>query len=229
MKEQRLYFTYLYKLIAILITLGLILLLVTNKGGVVLWINRHHLLVLDQFFSIITHLGDGIIFLVVTLLFLFVKFKNALITLFVGILHSLIIVLFKHVLFSDVVRPRNFFGPEIDLHFIPWVTVHGHMSFPSGHTATIFALALLLALIAKKKLLTVLFFTIATLVGISRIYILQHFFVDVYVGMFIGLASTGVIWYSMKYFKAPKWFASKLIVNIKVSKHKTGSISEAGT
>jgi membrane-associated phospholipid phosphatase len=44
----------------------------------------------------------------------------------------------------------------------------------------------LLSLYFKNKYVTGLFMIIAILVGISRIYLLQHFFVDIYFGSIIG-------------------------------------------
>jgi len=37
--------------------------------------------------------------------------------------------------------------------------------------------------------LSILFFIMAVLVGVSRVYLVQHFFIDVYAGACIGLIS----------------------------------------
>lgn len=58
-------------------------------------------------------------------------------------------------------------------------------SFPSNHAVTSFALATLLSFFYPK--LSILFFTVASLIGLSRVYVGVHFLSDVVGGMIIGL------------------------------------------
>lgn len=171
---------------------GLILLPFYDKGEIELFINAQHHPLLDSFFSMITHLGDGLILIVPILLFLFHKYCFlALITLASGI-HLLLVHLGKKWLFHGMPRPAEFFK-DIQFYEVPGVTLHHWGSFPSGHTATAFMLASFFYLVLPKKFkLHSILMGIALLVGISRVYLMQHFIVDIWAGALIGIFSTGL-------------------------------------
>lgn len=57
-------------------------------------------------------------------------------------------------------------------------------SFPSGHAATAFAGAVVLSAFDKKR--RCFYYFIASLIGVSRIYLGCHFFLDVFGGVVIG-------------------------------------------
>jgi undecaprenyl-diphosphatase len=66
-------------------------------------------------------------------------------------------------------------------------------SFPSNHAINIFALAMILSWYYRKS--TLVFFTIACLVGFSRIYIGVHYPLDVAAGAIVGVTcATFFIW-----------------------------------
>jgi membrane-associated phospholipid phosphatase len=79
-------------------------------------------------------------------------------------------------------------------YFIDEVTLHNYHSFPSGHTASIFALAAVLAFFIKNKTYSIIFLIVAALVGYSRIYLGQHFMDDVLAGSVIGVFSSIICW-----------------------------------
>lgn len=85
-------------------------------------------------------------------------------------------------------RPHSLHGQESWFHHIEGVIMHNQLSFPSGHTAGAFAFFLLLSLLipVRFKFWAVVFFLIALMVGISRIYLGQHFFKDIYAGSILG-------------------------------------------
>lgn len=58
-------------------------------------------------------------------------------------------------------------------------------SFPSGHTASAFAAAGILAKYFKKY--SALIFTLAVLIAFSRLYLYVHYPTDVLAGLFLGL------------------------------------------
>ena len=66
--------------------------------------------------------------------------------------------------------------------------MHGFLSFPSGHTGAAFTGFFLLAAWARDARVAAACFAGAAVAGFSRIYLVQHFFADVYAGALIGTA-----------------------------------------
>ncbi len=92
-----------------------------------------------------------------------------------------------------------------DLHFVEGVELHKMMSFPSGHTTSIFALMTFFAIITKNKNWSVVYLLIACLGAYSRMYLSQHFLEDLLAGSFIGLVSTFLL---MSIIPTFKWYQS---------------------
>jgi membrane-associated phospholipid phosphatase len=184
------------------------------KGDDVLLINGNHSPFLDWLFSWLTNLGDGVIFVPIIIGFLFISFGSSLMGVSVCALLSILSVIFKQFLFPNAGRPKTFLNPEL-LHFVSGINVHSLHSFPSGHTATIFAAAVLVSLISSNRILSILLLMAALLVGYSRIYLLQHFLLDVAAGAAMGSITAFIVYYVSCYLKAPAWSSSR--IEIKVS------------
>jgi undecaprenyl-diphosphatase len=75
--------------------------------------------------------------------------------------------------------------PTIILDPEPLMEVPTTSSFPSGHTSTSFACAFVLSRLAPR--LTVPVFVLATLIGVSRIYVGVHYPLDVLAGAVLGI------------------------------------------
>lgn len=145
---------------------------------------------LDVFFKYFTHLGDGVFLVVFFVIFLFVKYRYALILATISVLQLSSVQLIKRVLLPGMARPRVYLE-KYDLHFVDGVDVFYAHSFPSGHTATAFSICLLMSMIFyKQKSLQVFLFLMAFLILFSRIYLLQHFFEDVFYGAILGVFIT---------------------------------------
>jgi membrane-associated phospholipid phosphatase len=137
----------------------------------------------DTFFAFWTWLGDGLIWIpVAVLFFLYRKDKIPLLAAAI-IISTLIVQLTKSYLFPDTPRPTLAIENTNAIHLVPGVEVHTAVSFPSGHTTTAFTLFLLICLVTKKKWVIPFAFLYALLVGYSRIYLAQHFPLDVGAGM----------------------------------------------
>lgn len=81
-------------------------------------------------------------------------------------------------------RPKVFF--EGDLYgFNFFTTIHEETSFPSGHSATAFSLALVLSLFFPRYRL--LLFCFAIIVSASRVIITSHYLSDAVGGAFVAL------------------------------------------
>jgi membrane-associated phospholipid phosphatase len=52
-----------------------------------------------------------------------------------------------------------------------------------------------LSLLVKSHFYQIVFFVLALLCGLSRIYLFQHFYVDVYVGSILGICITLLLYF----------------------------------
>jgi membrane-associated phospholipid phosphatase len=191
-----------------LITLFLLSFII-RKGDDVLFINGHHTVFLDVTLPVVSLLGEGLPFTLLLLATLFIRFQYTIATAIAWVSHGLLVSLCKQVLFSGMLRPRNYLDHSA-LYFVPGVDVYGHNSFPSGHTATAFCLALLIALIFQKKIIGVLVLFVALAVAYSRIYMLQHFLIDIAAGAIIGSFTTYAVWEILSIRKTPTWMERRL-------------------
>ena len=186
--EIRLIFNqfYLFFLLYIVFLItGGILQLFYSQRDILLWFNRMHTPQLNLLFKYITYFGDGIFAVIVALLFLFVNYRYTILLIIAFSTGGILSQVLKY--YIDTPRPVLSMGTTSALNLVPGVEVLLHNSFPSGHTITAFTLFLLLSVIVKKSHFQLLFFTIALLVALSRVYLLLHFFVDIYFGSMIGI------------------------------------------
>ncbi|NMC56828.1 MAG: phosphatase PAP2 family protein [Eubacteriaceae bacterium] len=87
---------------------------------------------------------------------------------------------------------KRTFGRQRPCHALPQAIIKklppiNSYSFPSGHTCAAFGMAFALSNIFPA--LSFLFFTLAALVGISRIYLGMHYPTDVLIGGILGFVS----------------------------------------
>lgn len=137
----------------------------------------------DNIVLFITKLGDAGIFWIALALFMlcFKNYRKAGAGMAVSLLFSL---LFTNIVLKNLVarvRPFNA-DPTLDnlVHEDSW-------SFPSGHTSASFAAALSLICYHKKEGIAAV--VLATLIGLSRIYICVHYPTDVLGGVVVGALS----------------------------------------
>lgn len=185
-----------------------------SQADLSLWVNGRYSPMADVFFKWVTHLGDGAFAVLVALVLLFYSYRwAALMALSFGV-SALLAQFFKHVLFDDIVRPRKFFeGQNVLLHFVEGVEVYEFNSFPSGHTATAFALFCLLSIVTTHKRWGIVFLFVAFLVGYSRVYLLQHFVIDTFAGSLVGVFTTLVLvnWLQRRWHTQPRpWLEKRL-------------------
>ena len=182
----------LYLLIMILAGFMIVL---YPKGYWVYELNLIHHTYLDWFFVYWTYFGDGLLYLILALVFIFIRFYYFILTVLVALVQTVFVHIFKQWLFDDLPRPAKFFEGIQQLYLIPGVRIHHYDTFPSGHTATAFAIATLISLIIQRRSWSVLLLVTAVLVGISRMYLLQHFLIDIYFGSLIGVISAFLVYY----------------------------------
>jgi len=198
---------------------GALLMIGYSKEQIFLWVNWHHHSLADFYFKWITQLGNGLFSALLVVALLFVKFRYAIIGAFSFILTGITIQILKHFVFTDSLRPVKYFEGLVDIRTIEGVNMHLYHSFPSGHTATAFSLFFLIAIITSGMDKTRSFFVggfcffLAISVGVSRVYLSQHFFADIYLGAIIGVACTvlGVWLFNLPRFDKTAWFEKAML------------------
>ncbi|TCD26562.1 phosphatase PAP2 family protein [Pedobacter psychrodurus] len=190
----------------------LLLLLIFNfsfsKTDGFLIFNQFHPEWLDVFFKYITNLGDGLISILAAIILLTLRKKKKAMTVALSYIYSgLLIQIAKRVFHMP--RPKYFFEQTLFQysHFVEGVSMHDQNSFPSGHTASAFALATVLVLVFKKKKISAYCLFFAFLIGYSRIYLAQHFLIDVIFGAITGIICAMVSYhqvYDLKLFRPTK-------------------------
>lgn len=175
---------------AVFLLLGIVVFLATRHGDVVLFVNHYSGEEWDALMLFLTDLGLGTVVAAVMVALLFWKVRFGL----TGLVSLGLVAIFtnvgKKMLFAERARPFNYFYYDDFHRFIYTAELNYHYSFPSGHSMTIFAAMSLFAVLAGKQWAGMVFFVAALVIGFTRIYLLQHFFLDVYVGSILGVIST---------------------------------------
>lgn len=189
------------------LTVGLFLLVFIPKGEILLYFNAYHSPVLNGIFIFFSNLGDGIYFLYLILLLGFLRIKYLIqgVSMFLG--SGAFTQIFKFI-FSEP-RPNAWFGEAVALNFVEGIKVYSHNSFPSGHTTAGFTIFLFLALNTKYKPLGILYLLLAIMVGLSRVYLVQHFYIDVYFGSIVGVCCSllfYILWEKSHKITSSNWY-----------------------
>lgn len=108
------------------------------------------------------------------------------ITAFVSVVVEVVIV--NGVLKKLLARPRPFVVTD---EIVPLVNILSEFSFPSGHTALSFAMAFVFYWFLPQKY-GIPAIVIATLVGVSRIYLGVHYSSDVVGGVMVAYAASQI-------------------------------------
>ncbi|HEX5169353.1 MAG TPA: phosphatase PAP2 family protein [Cyclobacteriaceae bacterium] len=207
----------------LLILVFLLVSIVFSPEEAVAGINGMHTHFLDLFFVYITNLGNGLILVPFVILLVFRNIYLSMALAVNGIIQGAIVSICKRVLFPGVLRPAQIIDQSL-LHFVPGVEVHKVMSFPSGHTVTIFGLTVFLALCYRNKYVTLILAALAFTVAISRVYLLQHFFTDLAGGAIIGMVVGVLIFNGSEQINKPKWMNQRLRIGSKDTDPGLGSV-----
>ena len=191
-KNRLLYLAWLFAL-----TVGLVILLVTNKGDAILYLNTFYTDLSVAVFTFATRMGEWIGFVFPLLyLLIFKPVRYQLGFLMVGVTTLILVYFFKQVVYPDAIRPIVFFESlDIDVLNRPGISLNRKHSFPSGHTTAGYAYFFFVALCADKKVFKLFFFFCAFMVGLSRIFLVQHFVSDVVAGSTLGVAIATTVYY----------------------------------
>lgn len=156
--------------------------------------------ILDSIMPIFTHFGGFkflILILIIVILYSHLKRNRtikriAVLTLIALLFSGLIAVILKHMIHE----PRPFVSLD-NVHLL--ISEDDPFSFPSGHTASTFAVVTFLVLNMKKlakkhyKIINVLLVIFVVLIPFSRMYVGVHFPGDVLAGGIIGIVCAVLI------------------------------------
>jgi membrane-associated phospholipid phosphatase len=155
----------------------------------------------DFFFYIWANAGDGFIWIPAFALTIMYKKKYVPFLIATIVWSTLITQSSKQVFFKSENRPTAVITNASLIHKVSGIEIHTTNSFPSGHTATAFSLFLFCCFISTKKWIVPLGFAYALLGGYARIYVAQHFPLDVGAGMLVAYCSVLLAWFiQLKYF-----------------------------
>ena len=185
-------------ILALLIVLALSL---VPKAELHLLLCQPHTAFLDTVIPLVTNLVDWLPYVVAVLL-LFYRAGWATFLASNLLLSTLIVQPIKHIVHAP--RPLTWFAenmPDVTLPLVEGVKMNHWLSFPSGHTTTFFVLFFSLSIILcaenikGKNILSFLCFLCASFGAYTRIYLSQHFALDIFAGILIAVCSTLVLYY----------------------------------
>ena len=222
--------------------LGLSLMLVVALGLAILYIPQGELHLLlcnrhtparDIFYKYYTQVAEWFPYVVCVSLLIFSRIGDGVFATSAMTLSALSTQILKHI--CNALRPVTWFDlfmPDVQLPLVEGVKMNYWYSFPSGHTTSFFALALVAVVLITNHLsaqrpilqrcslaaqrlysaaIQILLFALAALGGYSRIYLSQHFARDVFGGIIIGIGITLLCYMIFYRFENKKWYNYRLI------------------
>ena len=170
-----------------------------GKHASFIFLHNQYNSALDHFFWTVTFLGNGFA-LIPIILICFLFRKDFLLPLLIGILICIIVTQFlKQVVYPEELRPAGLEIQHINVRRVLGLELNKTSSFPSGHTSQAFTLALLLVCLFKNRVWCFILPFIAFLVGYSRVYLGQHYVIDVCAGILVGILSAFL---ALQFYKA---------------------------
>ncbi|MBI1305956.1 MAG: phosphatase PAP2 family protein [Bacteroidetes bacterium] len=195
---------------------GIGLITFTKPEFAILGLNKFYSYTLTVFFEWATRFGEvlgfGIAFFWILLSGSYRQFFGFL----MACLITLILVwILKHHVFPDAIRPIVYLEKlGLELPNRSSFSLNRQFSFPSGHTTSAFTYFFFVALCRKVKPEVFLAVMIAVLVATSRVYLAQHFVIDVTAGSATGVVVSSVSYYLWDYrWKTNSEFLNRKIIN----------------
>ena len=198
--EIKYLFPFLVPALVLALILG-VMLLVLPKAELHLILCQPHTRFWDAVIPAFTNLVDWLPYLCVVLL-LFYRAGWATFLASNLLLSTLIVQPIKHIVCAP--RPLIWFAenmPDVTLPLVEGVKMNLWLSFPSGHTTTFFVLFFSLSIILcaenikGKNILSFLCFLCASFGAYTRIYLSQHFALDIFAGILIATSSTLILYF----------------------------------
>jgi membrane-associated phospholipid phosphatase len=209
-RENKIFFI----LHTLLFLLGSYPLLRFDKVTFFLQLNHFHQSFFDQFFYYITFLGSSTMYALFMATLVVMKFNNRILLIGISsfVVRSAVVQFLKRIVFFNQLRPIAFISTDTPLHLVEGIVPDTHLSLPSGHAATIFTAVCFLHLLMPKKYVWCSVFLLfgAAVVAYTRVYLCQHFYRDIYVGAWVGIWTTTVVYSVLMNWQGPSWLDQKL-------------------
>ena len=158
------------------------------------WVGNPYL---NMFYKYFTNMGDGIFAMSLAFIMIFFNPKRGQYVLYSYILAGLTSSLIK--MGFNYVRPFHYFvyyHKHYELKLVDGVDMLGERSFPSGHSTAAFVVFSALAFSTENKIAKLLFFIIAVNAAFSRMYLSQHWLVDIFVGSLVGTTFAIIMYFA---------------------------------
>lgn len=207
--QNRIFFSLYF----VFLVTGAGVILFYERGDEIIYVSSLHTPLLNKFFIAVTKLAEAPLVMLIILVALTTGLGRGLILSITYLLNGAITQFLKRVVFADETRPLLFFKEKITLVPVPGIENLHDNSFPSGHTSGAFAILFMLSLLSRNKQWSYLYFALALLVGVSRVYLMQHFFRDIYFGSLLGVtvaALVFLVFVRSEFYHSLKWKDKKL-------------------
>ncbi len=186
----------------------------TDRISLHLSINAFHAPWADTFFRFATHLADGLVPVLVAILFLLMGTWRSFLMVAVSCAGSALVTQFlKRLVFPGMHRPGKFREELVDLHWLTDLDLNMYYSFPSGHATSAFSLSMALTVLAAKPRWAPLLALVAAVLAFSRVYLSQHFTEDIIAGAVVGMGVTMLVyhWLFRSSMSSKGWLERKAI------------------
>ena len=158
-----------------------------GKNEAFLYLNANLGLIADKVFEYSSYLAEGWIWIPYFIVLVGMYKKDTAFILMNFLISTLLTQFGKNYIFDTAMRPMASGLNATEIHTVPGVEIHTFNSFPSGHTATAFTLFLLTTYLFPNKYALSIGIVYAIVCGYSRIYLAQHFPLDLAGGIFVAL------------------------------------------
>lgn len=182
----------------LLLSGGLLWLTVYPLGYELVALNPFRQEPLNTFFRFCTHLGEPAFWITIGLLSFYANRRYPLLFGMVAAIMWPFSLVIKH--YIGVPRPIAWLEGNHIVEYVTYVPnvklLSGFNSMPSGHTMLAFAMFSLATLMLpyRYRFLGLLFVWTAALVGISRVFLVQHFMRDIVAGSVFGILISDLVW-----------------------------------
>ncbi|MGL4347539.1 MAG: phosphatase PAP2 family protein [Chitinophagaceae bacterium] len=164
-----------------------------EKGGEILWIQKHYFLLANWIFTFLTLIIENpISVILIFVILLLSSYQNFIFLVLNYVLTGGIILCLKEYFQHD--RPFLFFSKiQITLNYLTYIDPLLLVSFPSGHSEAAIVFGFTLSLIVRKQIYKIIIAAIAICACFSRVYLMQHFLQDILAGSLLG-AMMSMVW-----------------------------------